>query len=257
MNTLSDDAISRENQVPAITPYDEPRVNPPPESDLNANITGAPKGGAQGNPGRPPDGSVVQLPERMPEGWVQEIKTATKNNLFVTMLGSSVIAAIISGSVAIYTTNRTAESNRTLEVIKQTIQTEVEQAKRTREAYLTLEYDLRDLEQGLQALLSLFTIIGPNVDKESENTLQKQIRQIGTTLIKVLAAAKAPWIEDSEVREQVQKISQRIPIILSSANTSLTTVHELLIKEHPELKQLLTKAAAHALRLAKEQTAKL
>jgi hypothetical protein len=185
--------------------------------------------------------SQVTLPD-IPELWLNKIKEVTKPNLVSTILGSSLLAALIamgSATLTSYMGNRGAEK---LEKLKLQLQSQNDQVKKRVRTYSTLAHDLDALSSALDAYLrmSMIAARAPR-DTLSASSLLAQRNRVGLAEKEVLTAKKDIASYDTELASEVDDCLGKLSPALAAtqenpeASSSLDAVLE-------QLKQLVSSA---------------
>jgi hypothetical protein len=185
--------------------------------------------------------SQLQLPE-IPDSWLCKIKEATKPDLLATILGSSLLVAVIAvGSSALtsYMTNRGAEK---LEKVKLQLQAESDQVKKRVQAYNSLAHDLDSLVSMLDAYLRMSEIAAKVPSSAvSTSSLLAQRNKIGLAEKEVLAAEKNVASFDNVLPAEVDTCLERLSLALATTGNhpkGLASLKLLL----DQLKQLVSRA---------------
>jgi len=149
------------------------------------------------NPKRP----HVDLPDRMPASWVDQLKQATRPALWTIILGSSVIAGIISGGFSIYT-----QSN-----LKVRTEVQSRRATKAQDAYGVLSQDSHTLLTRLMALKAMLQIRSErhlDWNPYNLNELQKQEGLLGESSADLLKDSENPFIDDIVLKTRCGSLVQ-------------------------------------------------
>lgn len=133
--------------------------------------------------------SAIELPGVMPAEWVEQIKKAMPS-FWPTLLGSSVLAALIGWASSYFTAQMTINANSELEKTKIKLQLAEEQARTRSSAYAELASDLDGLHQALSSYLILVQVVyeGPakSASKSDVATLSDRLSEVGKAEARVI-----------------------------------------------------------------------
>lgn len=164
--------------------------------------------------------SKLTLPE-IPDSWLNKIKEAAKPNLLLTLLGSSVVAALIAMGSAALTSYMGSKSAEKLEVLKLQLQSQNDSMKKRVQTYNTLAHDLDSLASALDAYLrmSLMASKAPR-DTLSASSLSAQRNKVGLAEKVVLNSNKEIAPYDKELASEVENCLGKLNLELGAAQES-------------------------------------
>ena len=155
---------------------------------MGNNPSGPPQAGTAQSPAGPPQvipGPSAPLP--IPDPWLDQIRDTVKNavkdgsspKLWVTLLGSSVLAALIGAGSSYLTVRTTGLENIDLELKKAQIQQTTERAKAIQTAYDKLRGDIDRLSDQLEGTRILIDAAGSHASADDKAKISAELRRIG------------------------------------------------------------------------------
>ena len=161
----------------------------------------------------------IDLPDQMPESWVSQLKEATRPAFWTIILGSSVIAGIISGCFSVYTVSVTNRVNRDLKILegKLQVQTRMEtlKAEDVRAAYGALRKSSQDLKNDLSGLKVMVQIAVSRRDPDDSRKLHEQLRLLGVRVSALLKTLDNPSIDDQNLKDICKPFVGSLSVLLS------------------------------------------
>lgn len=167
----------------------------------------------------PPGGGIsppVILPADIPSGWLDKIKEAVKADrpsLFWTLLGSSVLAALIASGFSLGATFLTIQSAGNLEIMKIQLAARQAQTDAAVASYDQLDARLSQLLQKFQGVATLVEIARSNhalKNRKDAVSIKSQLGQLGVaeeTIIVLQTDARIDpglWVE---IQTPLQKMA--------------------------------------------------
>jgi len=182
-------------------------------------------------------GTGLSLPDEMPDAWARRIEgivnAGTSPRLWVVLLGSSLLAAVIGCFSSILTTNLAGRQGQDLEITKARIQKKAENVKAETDAYEKLRVNLQELSDRLGAAGTLFRA---GAD-QSDATIDAELNSVGQAASDVITSENGRLIGE-EFKKYVHQVLDTFLEALSRAQNDHTKLDVFLKLVDPTIKQI-------------------
>jgi len=164
----------------------------------------------------------MPLPVVMPDEWVQQIKRSLPSS-WATLMGSSVLAAVIAWGASYSTAKLTIAGNVALEHEKAELQKTAEVARQRSVTYANLAVALRDLSDTYKAYQVLVQSAMENGRLHQDDVaLERQAGNVGKAVLKVTAASAS--IDSGQLKTDINQSVGEVVITLSQGATDRKAV---------------------------------
>lgn len=168
------------------------------------------------NSGVPQNTAV--LPDKIPDGWLEQIKSALKPSWWAVILGSSLVGTVIGSGVSLYTAMKTNEANRQLEQLKSGLELQKEAVRSRAAAYTKLAQSVNVLAMKLEGFEDLVQIAQrSSMTASSTVRIQEQLQAAGLAAREVIIARYDPVLSGSDLAREVDESMKELSPTLAAA----------------------------------------
>jgi hypothetical protein len=146
-----------------------------------------------------------QLPEKVPPGWLDQIREVVKSEkprLWLVLLTSSVMAAVIAAASSYWAVERKITADKELETIKSRLEIEKDNARSRIAAYNKLSQNLNTFAERLEGFANFVQISGrdrPTPERVAH--MQRELRAVGLSEQAVNDARNDPLLNGTRAQQ--------------------------------------------------------
>jgi hypothetical protein len=189
-----------------------------------------------------------QLPEKVPPGWLDQIREVVKSEkprLWLVLLTSSVMAAVIAAASSYWAVERKITADKELETIKSRLEIEKDNARSRIAAYNKLSQNLNTFAERLEGFANFVQISGrdrPTPERVAH--MQRELRAVGLSEQAVNDARNDPLLNGTRAQQMVDKCLGELNPALSNAKSntsaSLATIQSAAESAAEQLRHIIS-----------------
>jgi hypothetical protein len=158
------------------------------------------------------------LPDKFPDTWLDQIKKGLKPTWWGAILGSSVLATLISSGLSYLIAVKNIEENRRLEQAKSQRELRVEVVRSRSVAYTKLAQGLDGLAAKLEGVIDLVRIAQQSpINSRTVKRIQEQLNDAGLAARNVQTAKRDPVLSGTEAVKSVDDCMRDLTLALAAA----------------------------------------
>jgi hypothetical protein len=158
------------------------------------------------------------LPDKMPDGWLDQIKSALKPSWWAVIVSSSLLATAISSGISFYIAIKNNEANRQLEQLKSGLELQKEAVRFRMTAYTRLGQNLNVLAMKLEGFEDFMEIAKrSSMGAKTGERIQEQLKGAGLAARDVITARHEPLLSESELAKAVDESIKGVSPALAEA----------------------------------------
>jgi hypothetical protein len=158
------------------------------------------------------------LPDKMPDGWLDQIKSVLKPSWWAVIVSSSLLATAISSGVSFYIAIKNNEANKQLEQLKSGLELQKETVRSRMMAYTRLGQNLDVLAMKLEGFEDFMRIAQrSSISANTGERIQEQLRGAGLAVRDVITARHEPLLSESELAKAVDESMKDVSPTLADA----------------------------------------